>query len=271
MKKIWIFAAIIVAGFIFYFYSMNILKYSIKVNETFISNPMIPATFDGIRMIQFSDLLIESEQDLKLLENTVTEITRLNPDLVVFTGNLFEEDAFTPALGNSVMSLLSELSPTLGKVAVLGQSDLSQLESTTEVLSGSAFNVLRNENLELFNDSMTSIAIVGIDPLSTNPNLDSLLSNLSTPEQFNILLLNEPPLAGTVATFPIEVQLSGYCRGTQLALANIDDPYCHQFSQGVYRLADQLFLNVNSGLKRPNHFTTLLRRPTIDSFLLIRD
>jgi len=271
VKKRWFFATIVVIGFIFYFYTMQVLNFSIKVSESFISSHLIPSTFDGIRIIQFSDLLIENEQDLKLLENTIIEIEKLNPDIVVFTGNLFYENTFTPTLGTSVKALLADISPTLGKVAVLGAADMSQEESITEVLTDSDFRVLRNESLELFNGSMTSISFIGVDSLSTNPNLDHLLPELSTSDKFNILLLNEPSLAWEVTNYPIEVQLSGYCRGTKLAIANLDNTYCSQFSQGTYRFADHLFLNVNKGLNRPNHFTTLLRRPTIDSFLLIRE
>ncbi len=45
---------------------------------------------------------------------------------------------------------------------------------------------------------------------------------------------------------------------------------CSQFYSGTYHFADQLTLHVNRGLDRPNEISTLLNRPTIHSFLLIK-
>ena len=44
------------------------LKYSIKVEETIINSLNIPSSFDGVRLIQFSDLHLKNEEDLVLLE-----------------------------------------------------------------------------------------------------------------------------------------------------------------------------------------------------------
>ena len=54
-------AAIII---VFFFYSLCILKYSIKVEETIINSLNIPSSFDGVRLIQFSDLHLKNEEDL---------------------------------------------------------------------------------------------------------------------------------------------------------------------------------------------------------------
>ncbi|MBQ1769712.1 MAG: hypothetical protein IIZ99_03295, partial [Turicibacter sp.] len=64
--------------------------------------------------------------------------------------------------------------------------------------------------------------------------------------------------------YPIEVQLSGHCRGLSTTSG------CSQFYSGTYHFADQLTLHVNRGLDRPNEISTLLNRPTIHSFLLIK-
>ena len=44
-----------------------------------------------------------------------------------------------------------------------------------------------------------------------------------------------------------------------------------QFYSGTYRFADQLTLQVNRGLNRPNNIGNLLTRPTLHSFLLIKE
>ena len=271
MKKIRIFFILIGVGFIFFLYSTQVLRFSVKVNETLITHQTIPNTFEGVRIIQFSDLLLSNKRDLRILENAVNSINRLKPDIVVFTGNLFSEETNPNTFNTEVTELLSKINANLGKVASLGHSDLSRSDSVTQILSNASFNVLRNDSMELFNGSNEGIGFIGIDSLTSNPNLDSILSSHSHSNKFDVLLLSEPSLASISLSHPVELQLSGYCRGVSLSLGEAADDSCKQFYQGTYRFADQFLLNVNTGLNRPNHPFTLLNRPTIDSFLLINE
>lgn len=249
---------------IFFFYSLCILKFDIKVDETIIKSSTIPNSFDGIRLIQFSDLNIDIEEDLILLENAVNEINRLNADIIIFTGDLFEEGAVTSSLSSQATEILSKLNPTLAKLAILGDKDLKQQGEITNLLTSASFKVLRNEALELYNGSSEGINFIGADSLSTSSNIEGLLSTKINPSDFNVLLVHEPTVAAKATDYPIEVQLSGHCRGLATT------PGCSQFYSGTYQFADQLTLHVNRGLDRPNEFSTLLNRPTIHSFLLIK-
>ena len=135
-------------GFLFYLYSTQILRFSIKVNETFITQNTIPDNFDGVRIIQFSDLLITNKRELKLLENAVNSINQLQPDIVVFTGNLFSEKINHNTFDAEVTTLLKEINSNLGKIAVLGNTDLSRNEVITQILMDASFYVLRNDSME---------------------------------------------------------------------------------------------------------------------------
>jgi len=269
MKKIKIFLALLGVGFIFYLFSTQILRFSISVNETFITNSTIPNTFDGARIIQFSDLLIENKRDLRVLKNAVDSINRLNPEIVVFTGNLFKEGVNPNNFNDEVIELLTQIDASLGKIAILGQFDLMNSEAMTQLLTNASFNVLRNNSIELFNGAFEGITFIGIDSLVSNPNINSFLSMYSHSDKFDILLISEPSLASMTLNHPVELQLSGYCRGVSLSIDTVDNRYCKQFSNGTYHFANQLLLNVNRGLNRPKHPFTFLNRPTIDSFLLM--
>ena len=255
-------AAIII---VFFFYSLCILKYSIKVEETIINSLNIPSSFDGVRLIQFSDLHLKNEEDLVLLEKSVNEINRLEADIIVFTGDLFEKGAVTSSLSSQTIEILSQLKSSLAKLAILGDKDLSQPDEISHILTTSSFKILRNESLELYNGSSEGINFIGIDSLSSSPDLNTLLSQSTNTNNFNILLLHEPTLAAKVTDYPIEVQLSGHCRGQSSTSG------CSQFYSGTYRFADQLTLQVNRGLNRPNNIGNLLTRPTLYSFLLIKE
>ena len=169
-----------------------------------------------------------------------------------------------PSLQQTI-EILSQLKPSLAKLAILGDKDLSQPDEISHILTTSSFKILRNESLELYNGSSEGINFIGIDSLSSSPDLNTLLSQSTNTNNFNILLLHEPTLAAKVTDYPIEVQLSGHCRGQSSTSG------CSQFYSGTYRFADQLTLQVNRGLNRPNNIGNLLTRPTLYSFLLIKE
>lgn len=264
---------ITIAGLIvlFFFYSLCILKFSIKVDETIIKSPNIPITFDGSRLIQFSDTVIEDDEDLSVLEKAVTEINRLNPDIVIFTGDLFSKGAVSSSILTQTESLLTQIQGTISKIAILGDQDLDHADTVIQTLSNAGFKVLQNESMGLYNGSSESITFIGVNSLTTSPPLKSLLLNNSNLNTFNIMLLHEPTLAAMITDYPIELQLSGHCRGLSTTTDANNPNYCDQFYDGTYRFADQLTLHVNQGLNRPNQTMTLLKRPTIQSFLLIKE
>lgn len=271
MKKFPIYV-LTVAGVIilFFFYSLCILKFSIKVDETIIKSPNIPATFDGIRLIQFGDTLIENEEDLDTFEKAVNEINRLNPDIVLFTGGLFPKGTISSGLSSEVAKLLNSIQSPLAKIAVLGDEDLENEQAIIDLLTNANFKVLQNNAISLYNGSSESITLIGVNSLTTNPPLQTILSENSNPNTFNLLLIHEPTLASIVTDYPVELQLSGHCRGI-MSSEESQPNYCNQFYNGTYRFADRLTLHVNQGLNRSNHPTALLRRPTLQSFLLIKE
>lgn len=272
MKKFPIYV-ITVAGIVllFFFYSLCILKFSVKVDETVIKSPSIPLTFDGVRMIQISDTLIENEEDLSTLEKAVNEINRLQADIVIFTGDLFPKGTVSSSLVTQTESLLSSIKTSLAKVAILGDQDLENEETVTTSLQMAGFKVLKDESISLYNGSSESITFIGVNSLVTTPALKSILTNNTNSNTFNIMLLHEPTLAAMMTDYPIELQLSGHCRGISTTSSNNGAKYCEQFYDGTYRFADRLTLHVNQGLNRPNETLSLLKRPTIQSFLLIKE
>ena len=240
------------------------------MDETIIKNPNIPTTFDGIRLIQFGDTLLENEEDLSVFEKAVNEINRLNPDIVIFTGGLFQKGTISSALSNEASKLLSNIQSPLAKVAVLGDDDLENEQAITDLLTNAGFRVLKNESLPLYNGSSESITLIGVNSLTTTPPLQTLLAQNSDANTFNILLLHEPTLASVVTDYPVELQLCGHCRGIT-SNDKTQPNYCSQFYNGTYRFADRLTLHVNQGLNRSNEVAALLRRPTLQSFLLIKE
>jgi len=268
MKKILTLTAIIgilVIGFYFYFH--NIGRVRANVNEIFITSTDVPGPFDGTRIVQISDLFVRSEHCLVLLENVVDAINGRNPEIIIFTGNLFRSEGIP--FESQVTDLLSNLNAEIIQIAVFGYHDLPHYDVTTTVLSEAGFRLLNNESTQVFNQSPIGINVIGANPLNDRDTIDQLLAEHTIENRFNILLMSIPTYSTTSFEHPVHVQFSGHCLATQNA-ADPTDP-CFQFYNGTYQFADRFTLHVSNGLARFHAIPGIFRPPSIDSFLLMRE
>lgn len=98
-------------------------RQALLINRVEIHSPKLPASFEGFRVVQFSDL------HLGALVNPVRELTRLvdtinslHPDLIVFSGDLvnIRYSELTPPL----RAILQRLQASYGVLSVIGNHDV---------------------------------------------------------------------------------------------------------------------------------------------------
>ena len=265
MKKILIFSLILgllVIGFYVYFHEIGRMRTS--SNEIFITSAEIPGAFDGARIVQISDLMIRDDRSLTLLENVVSSVNDLEPEIIFFTGNLFLGSGLQ--FQREVTELLSELNEELIKIAVLGYDDLAHESQTMSVLNAAGFQVLTNNSRQIFNQSPIGINVIGAHPQNDRATMEELLAGHSMTNRVNIVLASVPTFATTAFDFPILAQFSGHCLATQDTSNR--EAACFQFYLGTYQFADRFTLHVSAGVARFQTPQNLMRRPSIDSFLL---
>lgn len=271
MKKTLILTAII--GLLVvatYIYFEQVGRLNPTVNETFISSSRIPAPFEGVRVVQLSDLLIRSESCVILLENTVNAVNQLDPNLVVFTGNLFLPEGLI--FEQEVSDLLGSIEANLARVVVFGNHDVinePHFERVQAVFESAGFIDLTQSSVEIFNQAYEGINLIGGAPGLDRDDLDRLLTNEFHDERFNLLLLNDPTFASISIQHGIDLQLSGLCLGSQDPTSERSP--CFQFYHGFYQFTDEITLHVSAGLARFHNLSGFRRQPAIDSFLLIRE
>lgn len=94
-------------------------------NYRTISFPNLPEDFDGYRIVQFSDLHLETlGSAANYLPRWINRINQLHPDLIVFTGDLVNRR------GNELPPYMNVLSPSLRarwSIFYLGESRLRRL------------------------------------------------------------------------------------------------------------------------------------------------
>lgn len=146
---------------------------SIDVNQVDIASAKIPASFNGFRIAQISDLHLGTYgSDTVFVSTLVDSVNALRPDLIVFTGDLVnrETSEIEPFVGT-----LSRLKAPHGVIAVLGNHDYgmykdwdseadeqANMERFIATVKRMGWTLLRNRYMYVNRDE-EAIAVVGLE------------------------------------------------------------------------------------------------------------
>ncbi|MBE6268011.1 MAG: metallophosphoesterase [Bacteroidales bacterium] len=235
-----------------------------NVEEVEINSDKVPASFDGYRIVQISDIHLRSyENRRKRLQKTVDEINALNPDVILSTGDLVSLNSSELDFSEDI---LRKLEANDGVYSILGNHDYSHYnrdwseeQRREDVASlirrqrGMGWHLLLNENRQIIRGSDT-ISIIGVENTSaknrfrSSGNLPKAIEG--SKGSYKILLTHDPShWRAEVLDHPdIDLTLSGHTHGMQSSLFGwsiislLYDEY-----KGLYKEGEQL-LYVNIGL-----------------------
>lgn len=195
-------------------YSRFIGTTGLKTNE-YVIETNIPASYNGLKIIHFSDLhykkVITETRVIELIE----EINLNKPDIVIFTGDLFDKDyTINNTDTNFLIEQLSKINSKYGNYAILGDNDASEKDTISNIYIQSNFTLLDNKAITVHNENNDKIVLYGISTFQNNNNLTTLETNLTSEEQstYHILLIHEPDyLTSALETLPnINLTLAGH-------------------------------------------------------------
>lgn len=258
-----------------YFYAREVEPRMLDITRHTIKNAVLPSGFDGVRIIQFSDTHIGFQYKIEQLEQLISQINDLNPDMIVFTGDLLDDPRhFTQK--NKLISMLSNLDAPLGKYAVYGNHDHGGYGSDLykQIMEQSGFTLLLNTsaNIKLLDGS--SIWIAGIDDaMLGKPDLNASMDNIPS-NSYTILLSHAPDKADEAADHQIQLQLSGHSHGGQIQIPFygplVTPPFAEKYVEGFYTAGrnNSLTLYVNRGLGTTRLPFRFLSQPELAIFTL---
>lgn len=273
-------------------YSVKIEPYLIQVKSYALTGQVSEVP---LKIVQLSDIEISPEYTVEELDKIVLKVNAMEPDIVVFTGDLFESYyLYGPA--HEVVESLSKIRSKYGKFAIWGNNDYGGggVRVYESIMTDSGFEVLKNSSCVIVLTDDKTIAIGGLDDAQMGePDYSAVFSNSMVfsnttnshvvnglfDVDYRILLAHEPTegeasvsskLANSFKQnqLPnVDLILSGHTHGGQVGigfvreLMNIDEPYL----SGLYTLdtANKTTLIVSNGLGTSRIHARFLAPPQI--------
>jgi predicted MPP superfamily phosphohydrolase len=233
-----------------------------QLKKVIVEIPNLPASFQGFRIVQFSDFHIGNWSDDYSIMTTITKlINDQHADIIVFTGDMvnnFSEETV------GWRHYFKQLQAQTGKYAIMGNHDYGDyakwssqkkryenLDKTKQAIRNFGFRLLLNEHVMIYrgSDSLTLIGVEnwGKKPLMTYGNLAKAMKGCDN-TGIKILLSHDPSHwdAQVVGLQNIALTLSGHTHASQLGLYFNDK--LHSPSSITYEEWDGLYTKGNQHL-----------------------
>ena len=267
---------ILVIGTIFFSYTTYVSSVKIKVREYRITEKKIPASFNGLKIIQLTDLHYGTTMFNENIKDIVKMTNDRNPDLIVFTGDLIDKNyKLTNKEQEEIIKELKKLSASLGKYAIIGDEDN---EKTNNILNQANFTILKNESELIYQKNNEPILLVGLSSNSKNQNIEKAYSyfkqNVFNSNIYTITLLHEPDTVDDIiGSYNSDLFLAGHSNNGNIrlpfvkySLFKVDG--AKKYDQDYYNLGNSK-LYISSGLGTTNKSNIrLFCRPSINFFRL---
>lgn len=269
----WLGRAGAVTGMLFFallWWGAAVDRYRIAVEEPAFSSPALPESFDGLRLVQFSDLHTGTfGTDTIFVAELVNRINSLEPDIIVFTGDIVNRrsDELQPFVG-----VLSGLYAPLGVYSVLGNHDYGDYyrwdspdnkAANRRLLADMQRRMgwkLLNNQTEFIANAGDTIALIGVEnigdpPFPVSGDLDAAYPGDLADNTFKILLSHNPAhWEADIAGAPdknIALTLAGHTHAMQVQIADWSPAaWRYRYWGGMYADADSahnLYVNIGSG------------------------
>ncbi|MBW2466432.1 MAG: metallophosphoesterase, partial [Deltaproteobacteria bacterium] len=194
--------------------------WDIRLEKVTLSHEKIPASLNGFRIVQISDVHLGLIVRHRRLQKILAVVKQAEPDILVSTGDLVDGQI---SRLEGLAEMLQEIRPQYGKYAVTGNHEFyAGLEEAITFTHKAGFVVLRNTGVSV----TPNLNIAGVDDRALHyrgkpPDTSeaSMLQSLDR-EKFTLLLKHRPDVDRASLGF-FDLQLSGHTHKGQIFPFNI--------------------------------------------------
>lgn len=248
----------------------------LTVETVTLSDALIPDSFEGVKVLFFSDAHYNKFMDKERFSAVVTRINQLDADIVIFGGDLFDHPSVEypeTEIQEELIALLSSIKAPLGKYAVVGNHDLESprtKQMVTNVLQAGGFEILINQNIPIYNKDDTYIRLVGLDSqLLGTPDVSAAYQDIREGE-FVLTISHTPDI---IDDLPLSTRwvLAGHSHGGQIRVPIFNElytvPYARNYVSGEH-FVNGIRLNISNGIGTTRWDIRLMADPQIHCYTL---
>ncbi len=253
----------------------------LAVKENIIKNENITDNFDGFKIVRLSDIHYGENFGKEELKKLVDRINELNPDVVVITGDLIDNDTkMTTSMATEISKELKRISAGSGKYIISGEND-TNFDEWENIISSGEFMNLNNTYDTIYKNGYDSILIAGVSSFSdkesivnkNQKNQNYINSFEKDGPIYKILLMHEPDYIDELEDNKYDLVLAGHSHGGQVKVPFVSELLlpkgATKYSSGYYKLKNS-DLYVSDGIGVSDFNFRLFNVPTIDVYRLVK-
>lgn len=242
--------AVAVIGIIVLVSLYNGLRYP-GVKQFDIPLKNLPEKLNGFKIVQISDVHLESYSSKKWLEYIIDKVNGLKPDLVVVTGDLIDGNVCEDT---SFCSRLKTIQSTHGVLAITGNHEFyAGIDLFQDMAARAGMKVLRDQTVTIAEE----LQVVGVEDQQAGSfgvkrkSLEELIKPLD--QNKLIILLNHRPLGFKDAVKQgVDLQLSGHTHAGQIPPMDLLVWLIYKYPFGLHKEGDAYIYTSNgTGLWGP--------------------
>lgn len=251
-----------------FLYGYYIEPNNLSIKEYKIENKDIPDSFDGLKIIHFSDVHYKSTVDIPYLKKIVKLINKQKPDLVIFTGDFLDKRFnYSNKEIEEAKNELNKIESTLGNFAVSGNHDMINSPENFKNIFNENFTILENEEKLIYYKESTPISLMGFsDALEAKVNYEILEKENN---YFRFIILHEPDEYEKIKEYDFDILFSGHSHNGQIRLPLIGTIYTpvgsKKYYQEYYKL-DGREIFISNGIGTSGLDVRFLSSPSINLY-----
>ena len=237
LSMILIFSATVVVAGIINFNTIRTSEYKIAI-------PAKSSAIGNLKIAFVADFHLKWRTNIHFVERFAKKIERINPDLMIFGGDIVEGDRDDGNLF-SFKQILAGIKTKYGVFAVLGNHEHYAGQDKGSFFNKAGMKVLCDTNVVL--DNLFNLAGRNDSHIRTRKQIGELLKSVT--DSLPVILIDHRPTEiDQVSRTSVDVQLSGHTHNGQLFPINLITRKVYELSRGYEKIANTHFF-VTSGIR----------------------
>lgn len=246
--------------------------------EYLIVNDELPESFFGLKIAHITDIHYGQTTSKKELKQIVKRVNEYEPDIIVITGDLLDEDvSYTKQDIEDIENNLLDMNASMGKYIIMGNHD-NMKDEYIEIVAKSGFTNLNDKYETLYHKSNEPILIAGMSTgeYSNKTPQEKVNDSINIIKQqeikYSILIMHEPDYIDDIEYDNFDLVLAGHSHNGQVRLpilgAVVLPPHGEKYFDEYYNL-NNTELYISSGIGTSRLKFRFLNKPSFNLYRIV--